>query len=116
MRFFLLLEIKLFIFLQSSVEKEWGGGIEGFHLSSAVYALVKLGDKTTKVENWRPQLLLCAKLNENNDVLNNSLFDFAQQLKKSKGLTVVTNILKGDYRDLKEELKQTKQVFFMHFL
>lgn len=61
---------------------EWGSGIRSFHLSSAVYALLALGDKELSVKNWTPQLLLFSKLNNEKAVDNQDLFKFSNQLKK----------------------------------
>ena len=40
------------------------------------------------------------------------LFDFAQQLKKSKGLTIATSIVKGNFLHSIEEINETKKVIF----
>jgi hypothetical protein len=104
-----------------SAEKEWGDGIMGLNYSSAVYALNTIGDKPIHAKNWRPQLLICAKYNvettsnaqkmsPEDEIKNEMLFNFARQLKKtSRGLIVVTSVIKGEYlKDYKKIAEHKK--------
>jgi solute carrier family 12 (potassium/chloride transporter), member 4/6 len=100
--------ISMIFFLIQSAEKEWGSGITSLNLSSAVYALLQLGDKEIHVKNWRPQLLLCCKLGEE-QTFEKGLFEFAKQLKKGKGLTVVTSIVVGDYLRCSKHLNRSRK-------
>jgi solute carrier family 12 (potassium/chloride transporter), member 4/6 len=54
-----------------------------------------LGQPHTK--NWRPQLLVLCKLNDDLMPKYRKMFAFVSQLKAGKGLTVVMSVLPGDY-------------------
>ena len=43
-------------------EQEWGDGLKGLQMSTARYALTKLEQGPPHTKNWRPQLLVLAKL------------------------------------------------------
>jgi solute carrier family 12 (potassium/chloride transporter), member 4/6 len=93
----------------SRAEKAWGEGLKGLSLSAAQYALLQLEDKPTHTKHWRPQLLLCTRL-ENYEPTKPELFDFAKQLKAGKGLTIVTNVILKDFLSNIDEYKETKMV------
>jgi solute carrier family 12 (potassium/chloride transporter), member 4/6 len=54
-----------------------------------------LGQPHTK--NWRPQLLILCKLNDDLMPKYRKMFAFVSQLKAGKGLTVCMSVIPGDY-------------------
>lgn len=54
-----------------------------------------LGQPHTK--NWRPQLLVLVKLNDDLMPKYRKIFAFVSQLKAGKGLTVCMSVIPGDY-------------------
>uniref|UniRef100_A0A8C4WUW7 Solute carrier family 12 member 4 n=1 Tax=Eptatretus burgeri TaxID=7764 RepID=A0A8C4WUW7_EPTBU len=77
-------------------EKEWGDGIRGLSLSAARYSLLRLEDGPPHTKNWRPQLLVLLKLDEDLNVKHPRLLTFASQLKAGKGLTIVGSVIEGN--------------------
>ncbi|XP_008316459.1 solute carrier family 12 member 6 isoform X1 [Cynoglossus semilaevis] len=78
-------------------EKEWGDGIRGLSLSAARYALLRLEEGPPHTKNWRPQLLVLLKLDEDAHVKSPRLLSFASQLKAGKGLTIVGTVVCGNF-------------------
>ncbi|XP_072526754.1 solute carrier family 12 member 6-like [Salminus brasiliensis] len=78
-------------------EKEWGDGIRGLSLSAARYALLRLEEGPPHTKNWRPQLLVLLKLDEDAHVKSPRLLTFASQLKAGKGLTIVGTVISGNF-------------------
>ncbi|XP_078500947.1 solute carrier family 12 member 6 isoform X2 [Lissotriton helveticus] len=78
-------------------EKEWGDGIRGLSLSAARFALLRLEEGPPHTKNWRPQLLVMLKLDEDLHVKHPRLLTFASQLKAGKGLTIVASVLVGNF-------------------
>uniref|UniRef100_A0A668AA70 Solute carrier family 12 member 6 n=1 Tax=Myripristis murdjan TaxID=586833 RepID=A0A668AA70_9TELE len=78
-------------------EKEWGDGIRGLSLSAARYALLRLEEGPPHTKNWRPQLLVLLKLDEDAHVKSPRLLTFASQLKAGKGLTIVGTVIPGNF-------------------
>lgn len=78
-------------------EKEWGDGIRGLSLSAARYALLRLEEGPPHTKNWRPQLLVLLKLDEDAHVKSPRLLTFASQLKAGKGLTIVGTVVSGSF-------------------
>ncbi|XP_044521080.1 solute carrier family 12 member 6 isoform X2 [Gracilinanus agilis] len=78
-------------------EKEWGDGIRGLSLSAARFALLRLEEGPPHTKNWRPQLLVMLKLDEDLHVKHPRLLTFASQLKAGKGLTIVGSVLVGNF-------------------
>ncbi|XP_063042388.1 solute carrier family 12 member 6-like isoform X2 [Engraulis encrasicolus] len=78
-------------------EKEWGDGIRGLSLSAARFALLRLEEGAPHTKNWRPQLLVLLKLDEDAHVKSPQLLTFAAQLKAGKGLTIVATVLGGNF-------------------
>ena len=66
-------------------EKEWGDGIRGLALSATRFSLLRLEDGPPHTKNWRPQILILAKLDEKLNVKHKRLFTLASQLKAGKG-------------------------------
>ncbi|GIY83782.1 solute carrier family 12 member 4 [Caerostris extrusa] len=65
----------------SGAEKEWGDGIRGLALSAARYSLLRLEEGPPHTKNWRPQVLVLCKLDEELNPKYPKLFSFASQLK-----------------------------------
>uniref|UniRef100_A0A8C5NA81 Solute carrier family 12 member 4 n=1 Tax=Gouania willdenowi TaxID=441366 RepID=A0A8C5NA81_GOUWI len=86
-------------------EKEWGDGIRGLSLSAARYALLRLEVGPPHTKNWRPQLLVLLKLDEDLHVKYPRLLTFASQLKAGKGLTIVGSVIQGNFLDGYGELQ-----------
>ena len=66
-------------------EKEWGDGIRGLALSAARFSLLRLEEGPPHTKNWRPQLLIFAKLDAELNLKYPKLITFASQLKAGKG-------------------------------
>ena len=62
-------------------------------MSSARYALLRLNDGVPHTQNWRPQILLLTKLDDNYAVKDDKVLDFVTQLKAGKG----TKLMKKQY-------------------
>ncbi|XP_031349660.1 solute carrier family 12 member 4 isoform X3 [Photinus pyralis] len=90
-------------------EKEWGDGISGLALSAARYSLLRLEDGPPHTKNWRPQILILAKLTDDLVPKYRKLFAFAAQLKAGKGLTVCVSVVSGDYTRSYGEAMAAKQ-------
>ncbi|KAK0155610.1 Solute carrier family 12 member 6 [Merluccius polli] len=91
-------------------EKEWGDGIRGLSLSAARYALLRLEEGPPHTKNWRPQLLVLLKLDEDAHVKSPRLLTFASQLKAGKGLTIVGTVLSGNFLHSYGEALAAEQV------
>uniref|UniRef100_A0A3Q3LUZ9 Solute carrier family 12 member 6 n=1 Tax=Mastacembelus armatus TaxID=205130 RepID=A0A3Q3LUZ9_9TELE len=85
------------IYKYIEAEKEWGDGIRGLSLSAARYALLRLEEGPPHTKNWRPQLLVLLKLDEDAHVKSPRLLTFASQLKAGKGLTIVGTVVSGNF-------------------
>ncbi|KAM6980129.1 solute carrier family 12 member 4 [Aplochiton taeniatus] len=90
-------------------EKEWGDGIRGLSLSAARYALLRLEAGPPHTKNWRPQLLVLLKLDEELHVKYPRLLTFASQLKAGKGLTIVGSVIQGQFLDSYGETQASEQ-------
>jgi len=68
-----------------SAEKEWGDGIRGLSMSAARFALLKLEEGPPHVKNWRPQLLILIKTDDDGLPTKwRHLLTFASQLKAGR--------------------------------
>jgi potassium/chloride transporter 4/5/6 len=67
-------------------EKEWGDGIRGLSMSAARFALIKLEEHPPHVKNWRPQIMLLAKCNNNENSQENQLSKLKQQMSETEGV------------------------------
>ena len=65
----------------SRAEKEWGDGLRGLALSAARYSLLRLEQGPPHTKNWRPQVLVLAKLNNELMPTYRKMVAFASQLK-----------------------------------
>ncbi|XP_038158892.1 solute carrier family 12 member 4 [Cyprinodon tularosa] len=90
-------------------EKEWGDGIRGLSLSAARYALLRLEAGPPHTKNWRPQLLVLLKLDEDLHVKYPRMLTFASQLKAGKGLTIVGSVIQGNFLDSYGEMQAAEQ-------
>jgi len=91
-------------------EKEWGDGIRGLALSAARYSLLRLEDGPPHTKNWRPQILILAKLDEGLNVKYKRLFTLASQLKAGKGLTVGATVVAGEFGKKFGESQAARQI------
>nr|XP_018900328.1 PREDICTED: solute carrier family 12 member 4 isoform X2 [Bemisia tabaci] len=78
-------------------EKEWGDGIRGLSLSAARFALLRLEEGQPHTKNWRPQILVLTKLNQDYSPKYRKLITFTSQLKAGKGLCVCAGVIPGEY-------------------
>ncbi|CAO2577724.1 Solute carrier family 12 member 5 [Lemmus lemmus] len=78
-------------------EKEWGDGIRGLSLSAARYALLRLEEGPPHTKNWRPQLLVLVRVDQDQNVVHPQLLSLTSQLKAGKGLTIVGSVLEGTF-------------------
>ncbi|XP_028811672.1 solute carrier family 12 member 4 isoform X2 [Denticeps clupeoides] len=90
-------------------EKEWGDGIRGLSLSAARYSLLRLEAGPPHTKNWRPQLLVLLKLDEDLHVKYPRMLTFASQLKAGKGLTIVGSVIQGNFLDTYGETQAAEQ-------
>ncbi|XP_059926654.1 solute carrier family 12 member 4 isoform X2 [Gadus macrocephalus] len=90
-------------------EKEWGDGIRGLSLSAARYALLRLEVGPPHTKNWRPQLLVLLKMDEDLHVKYPRLLTFASQLKAGKGLTIVGSVIQGNFLESYGETQASEQ-------
>jgi len=67
-------------------EKEWGDGLRGVALSAARFSLLRLEEGPPHTKNWRPQILVLAKMNDKLNVKHKKMFQLASQLKAGKGI------------------------------
>uniref|UniRef100_A0A4W4HBL9 Solute carrier family 12 member 4 n=1 Tax=Electrophorus electricus TaxID=8005 RepID=A0A4W4HBL9_ELEEL len=90
-------------------EKEWGDGIRGLSLSAARYSLLRLEAGPPHTKNWRPQVLVLLKLDEDLHVKYPRMLSFASQLKAGKGLTIVGSVIQGNFLDSYGEAQASEQ-------
>ncbi|XP_052816164.1 solute carrier family 12 member 6-like isoform X2 [Mya arenaria] len=90
-------------------EKEWGDGIRGLAMSAARYSLLRVQQGPPHTKNWRPQLLVLFKLDENLQAKYPKMVEFATQLKAGKGLTLVTSVLEGKWKERYADAQAARQ-------
>lgn len=90
-------------------EKEWGDGIRGLALSAARYSLLRLEEGPPHTKNWRPQILVLAKITDDLVPKYRKLFAFVSQLKAGKGLTIAVGCIAGDYTRRSGDAAAAKQ-------
>merc|ERR1719507_1298837 len=78
-------------------EKEWGDGLRGLALSAARFSLLRLEEGPPHTKNWRPQIMILAKLDSKLNVKYKRMFSLASQLKAGKGLTIGVTVLEGTF-------------------
>ncbi|XP_037946069.1 solute carrier family 12 member 6 isoform X1 [Teleopsis dalmanni] len=89
-------------------EKEWGDGIRGMALTAARYSLLRLEEGPPHTKNWRPQILVLSKLNDNFLPKYRKIFAFATQLKAGKGLTICVSVIQGDHNKINSKAVEAK--------
>merc|ERR1712045_213008 len=89
-------------------EKEWGDGLRGLALSAARFSLLRLEEGPPHTKNWRPQILVLAKLDSKLNVKHKRIFSLASQLKAGKGLTIAFSCLEGDFSKMSAESQAAK--------
>uniref|UniRef100_A0A8C2X1B6 Solute carrier family 12 member 5b n=1 Tax=Cyclopterus lumpus TaxID=8103 RepID=A0A8C2X1B6_CYCLU len=90
-------------------EKEWGDGIRGISLSAARFALMRLEEGPPHTKNWRPQILVLASVDAEQNVEQPRLLSLANQLKAGKGLTIVGTSVQGTFLDNYAEAQRADQ-------
>ncbi|XP_070568852.1 solute carrier family 12 member 4-like isoform X2 [Ptychodera flava] len=90
-------------------KKEWGDGLRGLALSTARYSLLKIEDVEPHTKNWRPQLLVLMKLDQELKPRYRKLINLAGHLKAGRGLCIVASVLKGEYGDMKDKAREAKE-------
>ncbi|KOB73819.1 Uncharacterized protein OBRU01_10424, partial [Operophtera brumata] len=85
-------------------EKEWGDGLRGLALSAARYSLLRLEEGPPHTKNWRPQVLVLAKLNNELMPTYKKMLAFANQLK-----AVCVSVLGGEFPRRAGEASTAKQ-------
>ena len=73
------------VFPSFRAEKEWGDGLRGLAMSAARFSLLRLEEGPPHTKNWRPQILVMAKVDSKLNVKHKRLFSLASQLKSGKG-------------------------------
>ncbi|XP_053102246.1 solute carrier family 12 member 5 isoform X2 [Hemicordylus capensis] len=90
-------------------EKEWGDGIRGLSLSAARYALLRVEEGPPHTKNWRPQLLVLVRVDQDQNVAHPQLLSFTNQLKAGKGLTIVGSVLEGTFLDNHPQVQRAEE-------
>ncbi|XP_055331888.1 solute carrier family 12 member 6-like [Paramacrobiotus metropolitanus] len=90
-------------------ETEWGEGWNGLALSAAQYSLHRLEGQVIHTKNWRPQLLVFCRLDEDQNPVHPELFPFVSQLKAGRGLTMFASILEGDFIKCSDDVHLAKK-------
>lgn len=93
----------------NSAEKEWGDGIRGLALSAARFSLLRLEEGPPHTKNWRPQILVLCKLNDDLRPKYKKLISFASQLKAGKGLTVAATVIPGEFTKRSHDVVAAKE-------
>jgi len=89
-------------------EKEWGDGISGLALSAARFSLLRLEEGPPHTKNWRPQILILCKMNQDCALTQRKLLALASQLKAGKGLAVASSVIEGDVATSAAEAQAAK--------
>ncbi|KAJ6666090.1 hypothetical protein lerEdw1_000994 [Lerista edwardsae] len=106
----MLIAVMIYKYIEyQGAEKEWGDGIRGLSLSAARYALLRLEEGPPHTKNWRPQLLVLLKLDEDLHVKYPRLLTFASQLKAGKGLTIIGTVIQGNFLESYGEAQAAEQ-------
>ncbi|EFJ12492.1 hypothetical protein SELMODRAFT_425250 [Selaginella moellendorffii] len=89
------------------VEVDWGTGLGGLRWQLAVQSILSVGREARYTVNWRPQLLCLSKPRSSWSAdahAGHELLSFASQLKKGKGLCVVSVVLEGKLEDMMPQI------------
>lgn len=71
--------------------------------------MLRLEDGEPHTKNWRPQILILAKLTNDLTPKYRKLLSFASQLKAGKGLAICVSVMHGDFTKNSGEATAAKQ-------
>ena len=71
-------------------------------------------DGPPHTKNWRPQILVLAKLDDKLNVKHKRLFTLAAQLKAGKGLTIGCTIVEGQFSRMYGEAQAARRSLYVH--
>ncbi|KAL1510624.1 hypothetical protein AB1Y20_006925 [Prymnesium parvum] len=79
------------------VKVQWGDGTRGLRYQRARQALLQLEKLTTvHVKNWRPQVLLFAKIQADGEMHQPGLLKFLGELKGARGISIISTAIEGN--------------------
>ena len=79
------------------VTKQWGDGMRGLRMQTARQTLLSLEKlSTVHTKNWRPQVLLFARVNPDGLLAQPGLLPFVGQFKGARGITIISTAIQGD--------------------
>jgi len=79
------------------VSAHWGDGMRGLRYQTARTALLELENITSvHTKNWRPQVLVYAKVDESGVLHQPNVLEFVGQLKGAGGISIISTALEGD--------------------
>jgi len=82
------------------VKVQWGDGTRGLRYQRARQALLALEKQTAQhVKNWRPQVLLFAKVNAAGDMHQPGLLQLLGELKGARGISIISTAIEGSLID-----------------
>ncbi|KAL9646972.1 hypothetical protein ABK040_013830 [Willaertia magna] len=99
--FYLIIELK-------TDTSSFGDSMKGMKLQSALNAIYSC-DTEEVSKNWRPQLLCLVKLLPDNSVSHPEILHLAGQLKKGRGLCIVTAVIEGEFRRKSKQAQKEKE-------
>jgi potassium/chloride transporter 4/5/6 len=114
--------------IQSSAFTEWGDAVSGMMFNQIRDMLLYLtrSDSSHHARNWRPQILIITRLRPRSlhdnsreydvKVEHENLIRFAGQLKKGKGLTVVSALIQGDPTSVDRDGVKKSEAMIQQFL
>ena len=74
-----------------------------------VFHVSRLEDGPPHTKNWRPQILVLAKLDDKLNVKHKRLFTLAAQLKAGKGLTIGCTVVQGQFNRMYGEAQAARR-------
>lgn len=82
------------------VAAHWGDGMRGMRFQRARQALLELEKiDAMHTKNWRPQVLLYAKVDSDGNLKQPRLLPFCGQLKGARGVTIISTAIEGRLED-----------------
>jgi len=82
------------------VAKHWGDGMRGMRYQTARQMLLSLERlSSVHTKNWRPQVLLFAKVTSDGVLHQPGLLPFVGQLKGARGITIISTAIEGELHD-----------------
>eukprot|EP01059_Diplonema_ambulator_P014273 TRINITY_DN25147_c0_g1_i1.p1 TRINITY_DN25147_c0_g1~~TRINITY_DN25147_c0_g1_i1.p1 ORF type:complete len:1241 (+),score=290.42 TRINITY_DN25147_c0_g1_i1:126-3725(+) len=76
--------------------RSWGEGVKGVQLQHALEKLLSLEATREQSKNWRPQMMVFVRLDQNLSIVQPRLLSVADQLKAGKGLVIFAAVVEGD--------------------